>query len=80
MCRSRAKDFENKYSPFPEEMNRQVTDVLSDSFILLQTQKESAAKPVKRKSPQWTTFISLATLRIDALKETIQRILPPMMY
>jgi len=40
----------NKYSPFPEEMNRQVTDVLSDLYFA--PTKESAANLFKRKSPQ----------------------------
>ncbi|WP_034549697.1 non-hydrolyzing UDP-N-acetylglucosamine 2-epimerase [Carnobacterium funditum] len=59
----------NKYSPFPEEMNRQVTDVLSDLYFA--PTKESAANLLKENHPNEHIYITGNTA-IDALKETIQ--------
>lgn len=59
----------NKQSPFPEEMNRQVTDVLSDLYFA--PTKESAANLLKENHPKEHVYITGNTA-IDALKETIQ--------
>ena len=59
----------NKQSPFPEEMNRQVTDVLSDIYFA--PTKESAANLLKENHPKEHIYITGNTA-IDALKETIQ--------
>lgn len=59
----------NKKSPFPEEMNRQVTDVLSDIYFA--PTKESAANLLKENHPEAHVYITGNTA-IDALKETIQ--------
>lgn len=59
----------NKQSPFPEEMNRQVTDVLSD--IYFSPTKESAANLLKENHSEEHIYITGNTA-IDALKETIQ--------
>lgn len=59
----------NKQSPFPEEMNRQVTDVLSDFYFA--PTKESAANLLKENHPKENIYITGNTV-IDALKETIQ--------
>lgn len=60
----------NKQSPFPEEMNRQVTDVLSDIYFA--PTKESAANLLKENHPKAHIYITGNTA-IDALKETIQK-------
>lgn len=59
----------NKQSPFPEEINRQVTDVLSDIYFA--PTKESAANLLKENHPKEHIYITGNTA-IDALKETIQ--------
>lgn len=59
----------NKYSPFPEEMNRQVTDVLSD--IYFSPTKESAANLLKENHPVEHVYITGNTA-IDALNETVK--------
>ncbi|WP_407370886.1 non-hydrolyzing UDP-N-acetylglucosamine 2-epimerase [Carnobacterium sp.] len=59
----------NKYSPFPEEMNRQVTDVLSD--IYFSPTKESAANLFKENHPAEHVYITGNTA-IDALNETVK--------
>lgn len=59
----------NKKSPFPEEMNRQVTDVLSDIYFA--PTKESAANLLKENHPEEHIYITGNTA-IDALKKTIQ--------
>lgn len=59
----------NKYSPFPEEMNRQVTDVLSDVYF--SPTKESAANLLKENHPQEHLYITGNTA-IDALKKTVK--------
>ncbi|WP_414838614.1 non-hydrolyzing UDP-N-acetylglucosamine 2-epimerase [Carnobacterium sp. TMP28] len=58
----------NKYSPFPEEMNRQVTDVLSD--IYFSPTKESAENLLKENHSSKHLYITGNTA-IDALKETV---------
>ncbi|WP_414838631.1 non-hydrolyzing UDP-N-acetylglucosamine 2-epimerase [Carnobacterium sp. TMP28] len=59
----------NKQSPFPEEMNRQVTDVLSDLYFA--PTKESVANLLKENHSEEHIYITGNTA-IDALKETIQ--------
>lgn len=59
----------NKYSPFPEEMNRQVTDVLSD--IYFSPTKESAANLLKENHTSEHMYITGNTA-IDALNETVK--------
>ncbi|MCA9766900.1 MAG: UDP-N-acetylglucosamine 2-epimerase (non-hydrolyzing) [Carnobacterium sp.] len=59
----------NKHSPFPEEMNRQVTDVLSD--IYFSPTAESASNLVKENHQQKHIYITGNTA-IDALKKTIK--------
>lgn len=59
----------NKYSPFPEEMNRQVTDVLSD--IYFSPTKESAENLLKENHPAEHLYITGNTA-IDALNETVK--------
>lgn len=60
----------NKKSPFPEEMNRQVTDVLSDIYFA--PTKESAANLLKENHSQEHIYITGNTA-IDALKETVKK-------
>lgn len=59
----------NKYSPFPEEMNRQMTDVLSDLYFAPTSQ--SQANLVQENHPQEKIFVTGNTA-IDALNETVQ--------
>lgn len=59
----------NKYSPFPEEMNRQMTDVLSDLYFAPTTQ--SQANLLQENHPADQIFVTGNTA-IDALKETVQ--------
>lgn len=59
----------NKYSPFPEEMNRQMTDVLSDLYFAPTTQ--SQANLLQENHPSDQIFVTGNTA-IDALKETVQ--------
>ncbi|WP_163655043.1 non-hydrolyzing UDP-N-acetylglucosamine 2-epimerase [Listeria sp. PSOL-1] len=59
----------NKYSPFPEEMNRSLTGVLADlHFAPTQTAKENL---LKENKPASHIFITGNTA-IDALKTTVQ--------
>ncbi|MEG0697412.1 MAG: UDP-N-acetylglucosamine 2-epimerase (non-hydrolyzing) [Algoriella sp.] len=60
----------NKYSPFPEEMNRQATDVLSD--IYFSPTKESAENLLKENHSPDHLYITGNTA-IDALKETVEK-------
>ncbi|WP_192986695.1 non-hydrolyzing UDP-N-acetylglucosamine 2-epimerase [Carnobacterium mobile] len=60
----------NKQSPFPEEMNRQVTDVLSDIYFA--PTKESAANLLKENHSEEHVYITGNTA-IDALKETVKK-------
>ncbi len=59
----------NKYSPFPEEMNRQLTGVMADlHFSPTETSKENLLRENKVEE---TIFITGNTA-IDALKTTVQ--------
>ncbi|MDN7146602.1 UDP-N-acetylglucosamine 2-epimerase (non-hydrolyzing) [Liquorilactobacillus mali] len=58
----------NKYSPYPEEMNRQMTDVLSDIYFAPTSQSKDNLLKENHKSEQ--IFITGNTA-IDALKETV---------
>src|SRR5699024_11856502 len=57
----------NKQSPFPEEMNRQVTDVLADLYFA--PTQQSKENLLKENHPEENIFITGNTA-IDALKET----------
>ncbi|MDV7757872.1 non-hydrolyzing UDP-N-acetylglucosamine 2-epimerase [Liquorilactobacillus mali] len=58
----------NKYSPYPEEMNRQMTDVLSDIYFAPTSQSKDNLLKENHKSEE--IFITGNTA-IDALKETV---------
>lgn len=58
----------NKHSPFPEEMNRQVTDVLADYYFA--PTLESAQNLLDEKKPKEHIYITGNTA-IDALKQTV---------
>ncbi|GAB6093199.1 non-hydrolyzing UDP-N-acetylglucosamine 2-epimerase [Furfurilactobacillus curtus] len=58
----------HKYSPFPEEMNRQMTDILSDLYFAPTT--TSATNLIKQNLPLQNIFVTGNTA-IDALKETV---------
>ncbi|EJF00566.1 non-hydrolyzing UDP-N-acetylglucosamine 2-epimerase [Liquorilactobacillus mali] len=58
----------NKYSPYPEEMNRQMTDVLSDIYFAPTSQSKDNLLKENHKSEQ--IFITGNTA-IDALEETV---------
>jgi len=59
----------DKYSPYPEEMNRQLTDVLSDLYFAPTTQSE--ANLLQENHPAANIFVTGNTA-IDALKQTVQ--------
>lgn len=59
----------NKYSPFPEEMNRQLTDVLSDLYFA--PTSVSRANLLKEGHPEGQIFVTGNTA-IDALAQTVQ--------
>ena len=59
----------NKYSPFPEEMNRQMTDDLTDLYFA--PTKVSKQNLIKENHHSENTFITGNTA-IDALAETVQ--------
>lgn len=59
----------DKYSPFPEEMNRQLTDVLSDLYFAPTSQ--SKANLLQENHSEDNIFITGNTA-IDALKQTVQ--------
>ncbi|BBE25684.1 UDP-N-acetylglucosamine 2-epimerase [Latilactobacillus curvatus] len=59
----------DKYLPFPEEMNRQLTDVLSDLYFAPTSQSE--ANLLQENHPQKAIYITGNTA-IDALKQTVQ--------
>lgn len=59
----------NKFSPYPEEMNRQVTDVLADLYFAPTV--ESKDNLLKENHPAEHIFITGNTA-IDALKETVK--------
>lgn len=60
----------NKYSPYPEEMNRQLTDVLSDLYFAPTAQ--SKANLLQENHPEKQIFITGNTA-IDALKQTVSQ-------
>lgn len=60
----------NKYSPFPEEMNRQLTDVLSDLYFA--PTPLSKQNLLREDHPAAHIFVTGNTA-IDALHETIQK-------
>ncbi len=59
---------DNKYSPFPEEMNRQLTGVLAD-FHFAPTEK--ARENLLRENKNETSIYITGNTAIDALKTTI---------
>ncbi|SIO20095.1 UDP-N-Acetylglucosamine 2-epimerase [Carnobacterium alterfunditum] len=59
----------DKYSPFPEEVNRQLTDVIADIYFA--PTSESKLNLLKENHPEEKIFITGNTA-IDALKETIK--------
>ena len=59
----------NKYSPFPEEMNRQLTDVLSDLYFA--PTSLSKANLLKESHAEQGIFVTGNTA-IDALSQTVQ--------
>ena len=60
----------DKYSPFPEEVNRQLTDVIADIYFA--PTAESKLNLLKENHPEEKIFITGNTA-IDALKETIKK-------
>ncbi|MBD8070561.1 non-hydrolyzing UDP-N-acetylglucosamine 2-epimerase [Bacillus sp. PS06] len=58
----------NKYSPYPEEMNRQITGVIAD--LHFSPTKKSAENLLKENKREETIFITGNTA-IDALKTTV---------
>ncbi|UAC47928.1 UDP-N-acetylglucosamine 2-epimerase (non-hydrolyzing) [Bacillus aquiflavi] len=60
----------NKYSPFPEEMNRQLTGVLAD--LHFSPTRKSADNLLKESKEQKSIFITGNTA-IDALKTTVKK-------
>ncbi|WP_081413226.1 non-hydrolyzing UDP-N-acetylglucosamine 2-epimerase [Aneurinibacillus terranovensis] len=59
----------NKYSPYPEEMNRQLTGVLSD--LHFSPTKQSAENLQKENKPEASIYITGNTV-IDAQKTTVR--------
>lgn len=60
----------NKYSPFPEEINRQMVDDLTDLYFAPTT--ESKENLIKENHPEHKIFVTGNTA-IDALKQTVQK-------
>ncbi|WNW17354.1 non-hydrolyzing UDP-N-acetylglucosamine 2-epimerase [Lactiplantibacillus plantarum] len=60
----------DKYSPFPEEMNRQMTDVLADIYFAPTSQSEDNL--LNENHPGNSIFVTGNTA-IDALKETVHK-------
>lgn len=58
----------DKWSPYPEEMNRQLTDVLADMYFA--PTELSKANLLKENHPQNAIFVTGNTA-IDALKQTV---------
>jgi UDP-N-acetylglucosamine 2-epimerase (non-hydrolysing) len=59
----------NKYSPFPEEINRQITDTIADMYFApTETSKENLLKEGKEEYKIYVT----GNTAIDALKTTIK--------
>ncbi|MED0671923.1 UDP-N-acetylglucosamine 2-epimerase (non-hydrolyzing) [Aneurinibacillus aneurinilyticus] len=59
----------NKYSPYPEEMNRQLTGVISDLHFAPTAQ---AAENLKREDKRDATIYITGNTVIDALKTTVR--------
>lgn len=59
----------DKYSPFPEEMNRQLTDVMADVYFA--PTANSKANLLKENRPEEQIFITGNTA-IDALQQTVR--------
>lgn len=59
----------NKYSPFPEEMNRQLTGVIADLHFAPTTQ---AATHLRKENKQENTIYITGNTAIDALKTTVR--------
>jgi UDP-N-acetylglucosamine 2-epimerase (non-hydrolysing) len=59
----------NKYSPFPEEMNRQLTGVMADLHFA--PTSKSAANLLQENKPEENIFVTGNTA-IDALKTTVK--------
>lgn len=58
-----------KYSPYPEEMNRQLTDVLSDLYFA--PTEQSRTNLLKEHHPEKQIFVTGNTA-IDALDQTVR--------
>ncbi|SCC09475.1 UDP-N-acetylglucosamine 2-epimerase (non-hydrolysing) [Fictibacillus enclensis] len=61
----------NKYSPFPEELNRQLTGVMSDLHF---SPTGTAAKNLLEENKTGDTIFITGNTAIDALKTTIQEV------
>ncbi|WHY75061.1 non-hydrolyzing UDP-N-acetylglucosamine 2-epimerase [Fictibacillus enclensis] len=61
----------NKYSPFPEELNRQLTGVMSDLHF---SPTGAAAKNLLEENKTGDTIFITGNTAIDALKTTIQEV------
>lgn len=60
----------NKYSPFPEEMNRQLTDVLSDLYF---APTSLSKQNLLKESHSADNIFITGNTAIDALHETVQK-------
>lgn len=60
----------DKYAPFPEEVNRQLTDVIADIYFA--PTAESKQNLLKENHPEENIFVTGNTA-IDALKQTIKK-------
>lgn len=60
----------NKYSPFPEEMNRQMTDVLSDLYF---APTDESRENLLRENHEADHIFVTGNTAIDALKLTVQK-------
>ncbi|WP_209123367.1 non-hydrolyzing UDP-N-acetylglucosamine 2-epimerase [Alkalihalobacillus sp. BA299] len=58
----------NKYSPFPEEMNRQLTGVIADLHF---APTEKSATNLKNENKEETSIFVTGNTAIDALKTTV---------
>jgi UDP-N-acetylglucosamine 2-epimerase (non-hydrolysing) len=59
----------NKYSPFPEEMNRQITGVLADLHF---SPTDKSASNLTQENKQEETIFITGNTAIDALKTTVK--------
>lgn len=60
----------NKYSPFPEEMNRQMTDDLADLYF---APTELSKKNLLKENHKADNIFVTGNTAIDALQETVQK-------